>query len=142
VKLKKIMGDQSSVFEVKDRLTLEIHYRLERDNMSFRCASVFYTQGICAFASVEKEEKIRDRMGEYISTVEIPEHLLTEGEYTAGVSIFTSMGIKQHLVKEHDAVQFQVVDNMDGGTARGDYSQNLAGVVRPMLKWSEIFKNA
>ncbi len=142
VKLKKVRGDRSSVFEVKDRLVLEIHYKLERPNMSFRCLSVFYTQGIVAFASVEKEERVRDRPGEYISSVEIPEHLLTEGEYTAGVSIFNTKGIKSHYVKEHDAVQFQVVDKIEGDTARGDYTQNLTGVVRPMLKWSERSKNA
>lgn len=142
VRLKKAEGDPSSVFEVRDRLVLEIYYRLEKSSMSFRCASVFYTQGVCAFASVEKEEKIRDRVGEYIATMEIPAHLLTEGEYIAGVSIFTSMGIKQHFVKEHETIQFQMVDNMDGNTARGNYTQNLAGVMRPMLKWSECFKNA
>jgi lipopolysaccharide transport system ATP-binding protein len=31
---------------------------------------------------------------------------------------------------------FQVVDSMDGVSARGDYMGHIPGVVRPMLKWT------
>jgi lipopolysaccharide transport system ATP-binding protein len=39
---------------------------------------------------------------------------------------------------ERNAVAFNVVDDMKGDTARGDYSRNLPGVVRPMLDWDTV----
>jgi lipopolysaccharide transport system ATP-binding protein len=38
-------------------------------------------------------------------------------------------------VHERDAVAFQVVDSLEGGSARGDYAGAFPGVVRPLLKW-------
>jgi lipopolysaccharide transport system ATP-binding protein len=37
---------------------------------------------------------------------------------------------------ERDAVAFQVIDSLDGNSARGDYAGPMPGVVRPLLKWS------
>jgi lipopolysaccharide transport system ATP-binding protein len=36
---------------------------------------------------------------------------------------------------ERDAVAFQVIDSMDGDSARGEYGGPMPGVVRPLLKW-------
>jgi lipopolysaccharide transport system ATP-binding protein len=51
----------------------------------------------------------------------------------AAVSSFDPV---QDHVYERDAVAFQVVDSMDGDSARADYAGPLPGVVRPMLGWS------
>jgi hypothetical protein len=110
-----------------------------KPRLRFRCAAVFYTQGVCAFASVEPTESVREVEGEYHSIVTVPAHFFSEGEHTAGISIFTSIGTKQHFVKMHDAVQFQVRDAIDGDSARGDYTQNLDGVVRPLLSWKSNY---
>ena len=37
---------------------------------------------------------------------------------------------------ERDAVAFQVIDKLEGDSARGDYAGPYPGVVRPMLKWT------
>jgi len=37
---------------------------------------------------------------------------------------------------EFDAVAFQVVDSLDGDSARGDFGGSIPGVVRPLLKWT------
>jgi homopolymeric O-antigen transport system ATP-binding protein len=36
---------------------------------------------------------------------------------------------------ERDAVAFQVIDSMDGDSARGEYGGPMPGVVRPLLEW-------
>jgi lipopolysaccharide transport system ATP-binding protein len=38
-------------------------------------------------------------------------------------------------VWERDAVAFQVVDSLEGGSARGRYAGLMPGIVRPMLEW-------
>ena len=37
---------------------------------------------------------------------------------------------------EADAVAFQVIDSLEGDSARGDYTGNIPGVVRPLLEWT------
>ncbi len=37
---------------------------------------------------------------------------------------------------ERDVVAFQVVDSLDGDSARGDVAEHMEGVLRPMLPWS------
>ena len=34
-----------------------------------------------------------------------------------------------------EAIAFQVIDTLDGDSARGSYPGDLAGVVRPKLEW-------
>jgi lipopolysaccharide transport system ATP-binding protein len=40
---------------------------------------------------------------------------------------------------EPDVVAFQVIDSLDGDSARGDYAGPMPGVVRPLLHWSTTF---
>ena len=41
---------------------------------------------------------------------------------------------------EFVALAFQVFDPMTGSSARGDYAQNFAGVMRPRLDWEMAFE--
>jgi lipopolysaccharide transport system ATP-binding protein len=41
---------------------------------------------------------------------------------------------------ERDAVAFQVADSLDEDTARGDWSGQLSGVVRPKLSWTTEYR--
>jgi lipopolysaccharide transport system ATP-binding protein len=43
--------------------------------------------------------------------------------------------------KVADAVAFQVIDSLDGDSARGDYAGPFPGAVRPLLKWSTEFSS-
>ena len=38
-----------------------------------------------------------------------------------------------------EAVSFQVIDRMEGDSARGDWTKELRGVVRPLLQWETKF---
>ncbi|MCO6451798.1 MAG: ABC transporter ATP-binding protein [Caldilineales bacterium] len=128
-------GQMASVVSVEDELHLRIGYRSYDTDLPLRCAARFYTQGACAFASVEPRETIRSKTGDYYSTVTIPPNLLSEGEYTVGVSLFASRGRKTHYVREDDLIAFQVMDPINGTSARGDYTEPFVGVMRPMLQW-------
>jgi lipopolysaccharide transport system ATP-binding protein len=43
---------------------------------------------------------------------------------------------------EKKVVSFQVIDSMEGDTARGDYAKNIKGAVRPLLQWETDFSKA
>ena len=40
-----------------------------------------------------------------------------------------------HQFTKRQAVAFQVVDTLEGDTARGDWAGRMRGVVRPLLQW-------
>jgi lipopolysaccharide transport system ATP-binding protein len=65
----------------------------------------------------------------------IPGNLLSEGTLFVTPGLITLDPVtKQFSVRE--AVAFQVVDPMEGDSARGEWNAGFQGVVRPMLKWS------
>ena len=99
----------------------------------------FYTaEGACMFVSHDWAGGWRDRPREaatYVSTVEVPGDLLAEGSVFVTVAASTYAPFSVHFV-ERDAVTFTVVDSGDGNSARGDYTGNIPGVVRPLLDWT------
>jgi lipopolysaccharide transport system ATP-binding protein len=124
-----------SAIEATDELELKLTYAVNRPQMRFRCAAHFYTQGIAAFVSVEPTEMERPRPGVYESVLRIPANLLTEGEYTVNISLFSSRGMKEHHASAKNAIGFLVSDPIRGDSARGDYVQTMVGVMRPKLEW-------
>jgi len=128
-------GTPVAVASVEDQLELQIRYHVAEPELRFRCAATFFTQGVCAFGSVEPTEAERLGPADYCSSVTIPPNLLAEGEYSVSISIFSSRGAKKRFAAARDAVVFLMTDPMTGTSARGDYAQKLVGVVRPALAW-------
>jgi len=122
--------------DVGQPLSLRLSYRVERPGLKFRCVAKLYTQGTCAFVTLEPREVLHQQAGLYHSTVSIPPHLLAEGEYRVGISMLSSRGRRVDHVSEHDVLSFHVSDRMTGSSARGDYTESLVGVVRPRLPWT------
>ncbi len=57
-----------------------------------------------------------------------------------GVAVSTMDPVRVHFY-EPDAVAFQVVDSLEGDSARGDYAGGIPGVVRPLLKWTTRYES-
>ncbi|HRQ22146.1 MAG TPA: ABC transporter ATP-binding protein [Anaerolineales bacterium] len=133
-------GVSKSVFEVSDEIFIRLDYRVGVPNTRFRCAMVFSTQGVTVFSTIEPYELERKEIGLYSSVLRIPAHLLAESEYSINVSAFTSAGSKKHYISLRNVLHFQIYDSMTTPSARGDYTQNLAGVIRPRLDWKSAEK--
>lgn len=133
-------GKGKSLVEVNAPSYLEIEYNVRQPGLKFRVSAGFNTQGVVAFTTNELYETKHERAGRYVSRVEIPANLLAEGEYTISVSIFASKGLKIRYVRAKDAFTFQVVDYITGDSSRGDFAQNVAGVLRPALAWDKSYK--
>lgn len=129
-------GVPTSTPMITSNLKLRIRYRIDRGNIQFRCAANFYTQGVCAFSTLQPKEVLHPAAGVYEAEVLLPANLLAEGEYLVGLSIFASRGKKSHYCQISDAIAFQITDPLRGDSARGDYAEGLGGVMRPLLKWS------
>jgi lipopolysaccharide transport system ATP-binding protein len=95
-------------------------------------------QGQAVFVTVDIDPEWRRRprpTGHYISTVRIPGNLLAEGMLFVNCHLMTlNPDVKQF--SENSAIAFNVVDNFDGNSARGDYARDMPGIVRPLLNWN------
>jgi homopolymeric O-antigen transport system ATP-binding protein len=95
-------------------------------------------EGVNVFESADLDPVWRRRprpSARYVSTVWIPGNFLSDG------TLFVSAGLgtmKPHTTqfRVHDAVAFQVIDSLEGDSARGDVVGNWKGAVRPLLQWS------
>ena len=98
-------------------------------------------EGICVFGASDHDPAWHRRPrpeGRFVSTAWIPGNFLAEGSLIVGAAISTMDPVIVHFY-ERDAVAFQVVDSLDGDTARGDYAGHMPGVVRPLLRWTTQF---
>ena len=139
IRLVDSEGKGRSLVEINVPSFLEIEYLVMKPGLKFRCAAGFNTQGVVAFTTNEPYESKHERAGRYVSRVEIPANLLAEGEYSISVSIFASKALKIRYVRAKNVFTFQVVDYITGNSARGDFAQNVAGVLRPALKWDMAY---
>jgi lipopolysaccharide transport system ATP-binding protein len=77
------------------------------------------------------------RPGSYVSTAWIPGNLLNEGLITVQVAVCSLGGMK---LRPHagldEAVSFHVQDPGEGDSAKGLFTGQWKGVVRPLLEWT------
>ena len=102
---------------------------------------IFNEEGICVCVTSDLDASWRGRSrsrGRYMSTAWIPGNFLAEGTLVVGAALSTMDPVQLHFY-EPDAVAFQVVDSLDGDSARGDYAGPIPGVVRPVLQWETQF---
>ena len=95
-------------------------------------------EGVTAFSAhdVDPEWRRRPRpIGRYRSTAWIPGNLLAEGTMFVTAGLITMDPVIDQFYAR-DAVAFQVVDSLDGDSARGDVADHMEGVVRPLLQWN------
>lgn len=121
---------------------VEMEYEVLRSGYVLSPYYDFYNEeGVHVFSAADLDPAWRWRSrpaGRYMSTVWIPGNLLSEGTLFVGAGLSTmDPNINQWL--ERDAVAFQVIDSLDGNSARGDWTVSWGGAVRPLLKWTTQF---
>lgn len=74
--------------------------------------------------------------GNYETIMWIPENLLAEGLYTCSVALM-SYNPFEVICHELEVVTFNIVDMIDGSSARGAYTGKFPGIIRPHLDWEK-----
>lgn len=145
VRVRDDAGRVTEAVDIRRPVGIEIEYEVLRSgrvlvpNLHF-----FNEEGVCAFTAADYDPSWRGRPrpeGRYTSTAQIPGNLLAEGTLFVGAALSTMSPVTVHFY-EQDAVAFQVVDSIDGDSARGDYAGPMPGVVRPKLDWTTRFEPA
>lgn len=138
VKVHMEDGKVSDNLDITKKIGITIEYIVLQDGCVFtHGCNLFNEKGINILNSHDIVSEIRTTprtRGKYSATMWIPANFLAEGVVTVGVAILTIEPFKIHL-HELDVVAFNVIDNINGNSARGEYIGGFPGVVRPILKW-------
>lgn len=135
-------GEVIDVIDIRESVTIEMEYEVLK---SGRILLPYYQfvneEGLEVFVSGDLDPAWRKRprpKGLWKSKVRIPGNYLSEGTLFVAPGMHTLDPIVEQFL-EPSAVAFQVIDNMEGDSARGDWPLHFGGVVRPLLQWTTDF---
>jgi lipopolysaccharide transport system ATP-binding protein len=144
VRVRTEDGHIVDTVDIRKPVGIEMEYEVLKPGFILAPNFHFYNEeGVYAFVVVDRDPVWHRKprpVGLYTSTAWIPGNFLSEGGLTVGTAITTFVPFQVHF-SERDAVAFQVVDSLDGNSARGDYGGPMPGVVRPLLRWTTQFTN-
>jgi lipopolysaccharide transport system ATP-binding protein len=133
-------GSVADTVDVRKGVGIEIGFTvLMSDVPMFPKIKLTNQQGQVVFNAMDTSPRWHEapEPGEYVSTAWIPPNFLNEGLLTVDVGV-TSLGV--HKLRSRagasDVVSFHVFDPGEGDSARGLYSGQWRGVVRPLLEWT------
>jgi lipopolysaccharide transport system ATP-binding protein len=101
-------------------------------------------EGIIVFSTIDQDLRWHSEArapGRYVSTAWIPGNFLSEGTIYVLATIRTKHR-KYWPFFVADAVAFNVIDSMEGQSARGEWAGKLSGAVRPKLDWTTKYSSS
>jgi homopolymeric O-antigen transport system ATP-binding protein len=133
-------GDVAGSVDVRKPIGIEIGFTVLREGKPvLPKIKVYDRDGDVAFNALDTSPRWREPSppGDYVSTAWIPANLLNEGFTSVDVSVCSVDAPRLHPhAGAHDAVSFHVHDPGEGDSARGGFTGQFRGVVRPLLDWS------
>ena len=133
-------GTTVTVADVRRPVGIEIAFRVLRSGRPFvPKIKLFDQHGAIAFNAIDVSPRWLEPTapGEYVATAWIPPNLLNEGRVLVDVDIVTLASPK--VVPQASAPQvvaFHVYDPAEGDSARGLFTGQWKGVMRPLLDWT------
>ncbi len=134
-------GDEAPAADVRSPIGIEIGFSvLEWSEIPiFPKVKLVDQRGDVAFNAMDTSSRWHEPTppGDYVATAWIPGNLLNEGLISVQVAL-CSFGATtfHHHAGFMDAVSFHVQDPGEGDSARGRFTGQVKGVVRPMLDWT------
>ncbi len=134
-------GSATDAADVRDSVGIEIAYTVLRTDGSaiFPKIKLYDARRNVIFNALDTSTRWLEPAppGEYATTAWIPGNLLNEGLITVDVGVCSIGTLKLHPhAGASDAVSFHVQDPGEGDTAKGRFTGQLHGVVRPLLEWT------
>jgi lipopolysaccharide transport system ATP-binding protein len=138
VRVRAEDGEVHDVMDIRKPIAIEMEFVVLQGGHELTPNYHFLNEhGVHVFVAGDNDPAWFNRprpRGRFVSTAWIPGNLLAEGTIMVGAAVTTRDPEIIHFF-ERDAVAFQVIDSMEGDSARAGYSGHIPGVVRPMLKW-------
>ncbi|MBI5740591.1 MAG: ABC transporter ATP-binding protein [Nitrospirae bacterium] len=142
VRVRTENGKTADAVDIRKPVVIEMEYEvLEPGHALFAYFHLVNEEGLELFESFENDPEWRRRRraaGRYTAAARIPGNFLAEGIFYVTPALRTQ-DPEVRRFRVDDAVAFQVIDSMDGDSARVDCAYDLGGVIRPLLKWETRF---
>ena len=142
VRVRSERGAVVDSIDIRNAVSIEMEYEVIKSGYILLPNFQFYNaQGVHAFSGNDLDTRWRRQprpRGKYISRVYIPGNFLSAGTVSIAAGLET-VAPTIHQFYEAEAVSFQVFDSLDLDSARGDFTGDMGGVLRPMLKWDTEF---
>ena len=144
IRIRGENGEIAEAVDIRQGAGVELEYDvLQPGHVILPHFTLHNAEGAFVFVSFDQSDEWRGRVrdpGRYVSTGWIPGNLLSEGAAIIGAA-FRVLNPDRSLFWERDAVVFQVIDQPDGRTARGDFHGVIPGAVRPLLTWTTRYES-
>ncbi len=145
VRIRTDRGDISEAIDIRTSVGVEMEFDvLSAGHLLVPNFHFFNEEGTCIFIAGDHDPDWQRRprpVGRFVSTAWIPGNFLSEGTIVVSAAVSTVDPVVVHYF-ERDAVAFQVIDSLDGDSARGDFAGHMPGVIRPLLNWTTSFAPA
>jgi lipopolysaccharide transport system ATP-binding protein len=142
VRVLSTEGSISEVIDIRRPIGIEFEYDVLQSGYQLLPSFVLHNEaGVEALEAHDLDPEWRRRprpAGRYVSTGWIPGNLLAEGTFFVACGLVTLEPVIKQFA-EPDVVAFQVVDTLDGDSARGDWGGRMRAVTRPLLSWQTRF---
>jgi lipopolysaccharide transport system ATP-binding protein len=133
-------GSLADAVDVRKPVGIEIGFTVQRrKDPIFPKIKVVDRQGDVVFNAMDTSPRWHEapEPGDYVATAWIPGNLLNEGLLTVDAGICSLGGLKLDTrAGKREAVSFHVQDPGEGDSARGLFTGQWRGVVRPLLEWT------
>jgi lipopolysaccharide transport system ATP-binding protein len=130
-------GSIAETVDIREPIKVEMEYDVLKDGYSLLPHFRFVDEDdIAVFTTLDNDPSWQGSRpkGHYVSTTWIPGNFLSEGTLFVSCHLVTLHPTKIQF-SERQVIAFNVIDTMDGSTARGNWSGPMDGLVRPLLQW-------
>jgi lipopolysaccharide transport system ATP-binding protein len=134
-------GEVADSLDIRRPIRLEMDYEVLQPTVLVPNYHVMNDYGLKVFVAHDLDPAWRRKPrppGRYTSRAIIPGNFFAEGTHIVGVALSTHDPVIVHFY-ERDAIAFQVVDSLEGDSARGDYAGPMDGIVRPAFTWETVY---
>lgn len=146
VRVRTEDGQTTEAVDIRRPVCLEVEYDvMEGGHLLIPNFGIYNEEGACVFLTHDTDptwRRVERPIGRYVNTALIPGNFLSEGSFVVGVAISQHVPSVKIHVHYGDAIAFQVIDNLQGDSARGDFGGPIPGAIRPLLDWSTRFTPA
>jgi lipopolysaccharide transport system ATP-binding protein len=143
VRVRTEDGRVTDAVDIRQQVGLDIEYEVLKPGYVLSPYCDFYNEeGVLVFGATDLDPAWRRRprpAGIYVSTAWVPGNFLSEGTLFIKAALATMEPVITQF-NERDVVAFQVIDYLDGDSARGDWTGRWGGAVRPLLKWTTQYR--
>ena len=132
VRLVSAAGKEIGAPAVNETNFLRIRFRTHRGRLFVRCGADLHVRRELIFRNVDDQPRELATDGVYDALLKIPANLLSDINYTAGVTLDIIRDGKEYILVNYNALSFMAYSSSEAKVAR----TYRAGLISPNLEWT------